>query len=220
MRTHPLSLFPALLALLFSACAEDASNEPSESPSAPPTVLSNAYAPPGARMLDADPSLSIEEALQRLSNAASQKADTNVVCDATPRVIEARGWSDNLVTAQSAWSALRASVPWQEFGSAREGFLICSVDSDQAIFSIGTQRFVSAEVDLAGASNGMLRPRADAVYDWERFSIVPVPGGDITIRSRANNRLVSAEFGYSGSSFGMLRARATAVGEWERFGIR
>ncbi|MFE9392511.1 endonuclease/exonuclease/phosphatase family protein [Streptomyces sp. NPDC006784] len=81
-------------------------------------------------------------------------------------------------------------------------------------------RYVSAEFHDGGRHDGMLRARRDGpIGAWERFSLVPLPGGWYALEYTENgrDRYVSAEVEDSGSDYGLLRARATTIGSWERF---
>jgi hypothetical protein len=217
----------ALSSVIFAACAADVGDEPTLSDPAPQQTSSPVYTPPqGARMLPADPSLSVEAALARLHSTDTQKIQPGLSCDETWRVIEASGWGDNLVTAEVNWAGqdkgiLRASVPWAEYGSVTEGFLLCAIGDDEAIYSMGAGRFVSVELD-EGDWNGdwaaTLRARATYVDSWERFRITRDGLG--SIRSRANNRFVTAEFHYPGDGYATLRARSSVYEEWQQFRIR
>jgi hypothetical protein len=215
--------------LVFAACAADVSDEPTLPDSAEQQPPSPANAlPEGARMLPADSSLSVAAALARLHSADADKIQPGLLCDETWRVIEARGEGDNLVTVELDWAGLdkgilRASVPWAPFGSAREGFLLCTIGTADAIYSMGAGKFVSVELD-EGYWNGdwaaTLRARASTVGSWERFRIVEDAAGISSIRSLANNRLVTAEFHYPGDGYATMRARSAIYQEWQQFVIR
>ncbi|NAS22193.1 hypothetical protein GT755_10915 [Herbidospora sp. NEAU-GS84] len=101
---------------------------------------------------------------------------------------------------------------------------------------------IKSETEYPGSYYGMLRARAQAVGDWEKFTICPEDGcnrlsaeknykGVDAIRDRvqgrgilhhealANNKYVSTEPAYTGDGYGILRARADVVGDYEKFVI-
>ncbi len=96
----------------------------------------------------------------------------------------------------------------------------CFIDGRTIVlYSVGMERFVSAEIGYPASSTGMLRARATAIGPWEKYTVILNNDGSISLRAQANGALVSAELGFSEPWHALLRARATEVGPWERFAV-
>jgi hypothetical protein len=196
-------------------CA-DVRDDSSEHEPAPQQLTPGNPTPPGATMLEADSSLSVEASLERLRVAASQKNQAGLWCDGTTRHILSRANGARL-TVHDDWGGenrgiVLASAPSSQ-ATVSEGFLLCRLGSDDVLYSLIAGRFVSAEFGWEGEFNGTLRARASYVDIWERFRIVPdsTPAvRSFTITSRANSRKVATNngFPFGDTFYGLVRVSA------------
>lgn len=113
-------------------------------------------------------------------------------------------------------AAIAAAVVLATAGAAEARAAFTCQNRDFVVSSLANGRAVTAELNYAGALNGMLRARAFAHDIWERYRMVCLSGGRFAIRAH-NGRYVTAELNRTGTDNGMLRARASVIAEWEWF---
>jgi hypothetical protein len=214
----------AILAL--TACAPDGAGESEEQRSAEdrlhkPGTLNTEF-PAGARIVEVDKSLSLEEALDVLADQGSDKGSYPVSCLGTRYAIQSVATGDYVTVDLQDYNILKARAAvideWEDFR-------ICTTPPNWPsylfLWSVAAGKYVVAQFNYLTGAFGQLRAGSSVPAEWEKMTRGQYTWGwtmgfvhSPHDYSSGPQYLVAGEFHYSQNSYGMLRAR-TVPTSWD-----